>query len=102
MPAIEMDKQISKTFDHNQKTDISDSISETEQKIQNDDSDCDKLDDDDCGSDVFEIEESEAPLIPVYKLKDEGPIKWVLLSDLCNVLKVKSKDTLLKQVRIFQ
>lgn len=49
-------------------------------------------------SDLFEIEESEAPLVPLYHLRDEGMHKWVLLSDLCYVLKVKSKDTLLKQV----
>lgn len=52
--------------------------------------------DNDC--DLFEIEESEAPLVPLYHLRDEGMQKWVLLSDLCYVLKVKSKDTLLKQV----
>lgn len=59
---------------------------------------CDKIDCDDNEPDIFEIEESEAPLIPLYKLKDEENEKWVLLSDLCYVLKVKSKDTLLKQV----
>lgn len=58
----------------------------------------DKTDDSD--SDLFEIEESDAPLIPLYHLRDEGSIKWVLITDLCNLLKVKSKDTLLKQVRI--
>lgn len=51
------------------------------------------------GGDVFEIEESESPLPPLYLLRDEGAEKWVLLSDLCTLLKVKSKDTLLKQVR---
>lgn len=52
------------------------------------------------GSDaeLFEIEESDAPLIPLYQLRDEGTTKWVLLSDLCYLLKVKSKDTLLKLV----
>lgn len=53
---------------------------------------------DDNDSDLFEIEESEAPLVPLYHLRDEGLHKWVLLSDLCYVLKVKSKDALLKQV----
>lgn len=53
---------------------------------------------DDNDSDLFEIEESEAPLVPLYHLRDEGMHKWVLLSDLCYVLKVKSKDSLLKQV----
>lgn len=56
---------------------------------------------DDNDSDLFEIEESEAPLVPLYHLRDEGLHKWVLLSDLCYVLKVKSKDTLLKQVIAF-
>jgi hypothetical protein len=52
----------------------------------------------DCGTDIFEFEESEAPLPPIYLLKDEGLDKWVLLSDLCSLLKVKSKDAVLKQV----
>lgn len=51
-------------------------------------------------ADLFEIEESDAPLIPLYQLRDEGASKWVLLSDLCYLLKVKSKDTLLKVVCI--
>jgi hypothetical protein len=46
----------------------------------------------------FEVEESEAPLPPLYLLRDEGTDKWILLSDLCNLLKVKSKDAVLKQV----
>lgn len=54
----------------------------------------------DSDAEIFEIEESDSPLIPLYQLKDEGIIKWVLLSDLCYLLKVKSKDTLLKLVRI--
>lgn len=49
-------------------------------------------------TELFEVEESDAPLIPLYQLRDEGATKWVLLSDLCYLLKVKSKDTLLKQV----
>lgn len=51
---------------------------------------------------LFEIEESDAPLIPLYQLRDEGTTKWVLLSDLCYLLKVKSKDTLLKLVCFHQ
>lgn len=47
---------------------------------------------------LFEIEESEAPQVPLYLLRDEGSIKWALLTDLLFMLKVKSKDTLLKQV----
>lgn len=54
--------------------------------------------DDDSDADFFEIEESQAPHVPLYHLRDEGPVKWALLSDLCYMLKVKSKDTLLKQV----
>lgn len=53
----------------------------------------------DSDAELFEIEESDAPLIPLYQLRDEGTTKWVLLSDLCYLLKVKSKDTLLKLVR---
>lgn len=54
----------------------------------------------DSDAELFEVEESDAPLIPLYQLRDEGATKWVLLSDLCYLLKVKSKDTLMKQVRI--
>ncbi|GAB0089890.1 hypothetical protein DMENIID0001_045120 [Sergentomyia squamirostris] len=49
--------------------------------------------------DLFEMEESEMPLPPLYLLRDEGAEKWVLLNDLCNLLKVKSRDTLLKQIQ---
>lgn len=49
-------------------------------------------------SEVLEVEESEAPLPPLYLLRDEGSDKWILLADLCNLLKVKSKDAVLKQV----
>lgn len=52
----------------------------------------------DSDAELFEIEESDTPLIPLYQLRDEGTTKWVLLSDLCYLLKVKSKDTLLKLV----
>jgi hypothetical protein len=52
----------------------------------------------DSDSDIFELEESEKPLPPVYLLKDEGSEKWVLLTDLCSLLKVKSKEAVLKQV----
>lgn len=54
----------------------------------------------DSDADLFEIEESDTPLIPLYQLRDEGATKWVLLSDLCYLLKVKSKDTLLKLVSV--
>lgn len=50
-------------------------------------------------SEFLEVEESEAPLPPLYLLKDEGSDKWILLTDLYNLLKVKSKDAVLKQVR---
>ena len=56
---------------------------------ENEESDCEFL----------EVEESEAPLPPLYLLKDEGTDKWILLTDLCNLLKVKSKEAVLKQVR---
>lgn len=61
----------------------------------------DNLDESD--GELLEFELSEAPPPPLYELKDEGTEKWVLLSDLCNLLKVKSKDAVLKQVSsIFQ
>ena len=56
----------------------------------------DNLDESD--GELLEFELSEAPPPPLYELKDEGTEKWVLLSDLCNLLKVKSKDAVLKQV----
>lgn len=59
----------------------------------------DQSEGDDSDGELFEIEESEAPHVPLYHLRDEGAVKWALLTDLCLMLKVKSKDTLLKQVR---
>lgn len=54
----------------------------------------------DSDGEMFEFEEADILLPPLYLLKDEGTNdKWVLLSDLCNLLKVKSKDTLLNKVR---
>lgn len=53
--------------------------------------------DDDIGE-IFEFEECDVPHVPLYHLRDEGAVKWALLNDLCYLLKVKSKDTLLKQV----
>lgn len=53
----------------------------------------------DSDGEMFEFEESEHPLPPLYLLQDEGSDKWIMLSDLCNILKVKSKDAVLKQVR---
>lgn len=47
----------------------------------------------------LELEESDAPLPPLYLLRDEGNDKWILLTDLCNLLKVKSKEAVLKQVK---
>lgn len=54
----------------------------------------------DSDNDIFELEESDVPLPPVYLLKDEGTDKWILLTDLCSLLKVKSKEAVLKQVSI--
>uniref|UniRef100_A0A1A9W3H5 ANK_REP_REGION domain-containing protein n=1 Tax=Glossina brevipalpis TaxID=37001 RepID=A0A1A9W3H5_9MUSC len=53
----------------------------------------------DSEGEMFEFEEADVLLPPLYLLKDEGVTdKWVLLSDLCNLLKVKSKDTLLNKI----
>lgn len=54
----------------------------------------------DTDGDLFEFEESEMPHVPLYHLRDEGTVKWAMLNDICYLLKVKSKDTLLKQVSI--
>ncbi|XP_041448592.1 LOW QUALITY PROTEIN: uncharacterized protein LOC111073418 [Drosophila obscura] len=56
------------------------------------------MDDNELNGDIFEFEEADVPLPPLYLLKDEGSDKWVLLNDLCNLLKVKSKDTLLNKL----
>lgn len=64
-----------------------------------DNSSDDNVDDDDGTGDLFEIEESEAPHVPLYLLRDEGAVKWALVNDLCYLLKLKSKDSLLKQVQ---
>lgn len=47
---------------------------------------------------LFEFEECETVLPPVYFLEDEGAEKWCMLTDLQNLLKFKSKETLLKQI----
>lgn len=47
---------------------------------------------------MIEFEECESPLLPLYLLRDEGAVKWVLFSDLGYLLKLKSKEALLKQV----
>lgn len=47
---------------------------------------------------TIEFEESDGPLPPLYVLRDEGSDKWVMLNDLCIILKVKSKEAILKQV----
>lgn len=72
-------------------------LSEIKHKEDYDDMLADETLESDC--EFFEVEESEAPLPPLYFLKDEGTDKWMLLSDLCNLLKVKSKEAVLKQVR---
>lgn len=45
------------------------------------------------------MEISEAPLPNLYILRDE-PVsdRWVLLQDLSNILRIKSRDTLLRQI----
>lgn len=53
---------------------------------------------DDDDGELFEIEESETPHVPLYHLRDEGAVKWALVTDLCYLLKLKSKDSLIKQV----
>lgn len=50
-------------------------------------------------TEIFEFEESDGPLPPLYLLRDEGNEKWILLADLLSHLKVKSKEAVLKQVR---
>lgn len=59
-------------------------------------------DDDEDGDDgefLFEYEEAERPLPPLYLLKDEAAgEKWVLMTDLCNFLKLKSKEAVLRQI----
>lgn len=76
------------------------SIQKMEEIKQKDDYDDMIADGDHLESDCefLEVEESETPLPPLYLLRDEGTDKWVLLTDLCNLLKVKSKDAVLKQV----
>lgn len=72
-------------------------LNEIKDKDDYDDMLADEILESDC--EFFEVEESEAPLPPLYLLKDEGSDKWMLMSDLCNLLKVKSKEAVLKQVK---
>ncbi|XP_016978950.2 uncharacterized protein LOC108044446 [Drosophila rhopaloa] len=66
-------------------------------RLDDDQTDIETMDSESNG-DIFEFEEADVPLPPLYLLKDEGSDKWVLLNDLCNLLKVKSKDTLLNKL----
>lgn len=77
---------------------IAEQIQKLEEIKHKEDYDDMMVDDAESDSEFLELEESEAPLPPLYLLKDEGSDKWILLTDLCNLLKVKSKDAVLKQV----
>ncbi|XP_016995552.2 BCL-6 corepressor-like protein 1 [Drosophila takahashii] len=66
-------------------------------RLDDDQTDIETMDSE-LNGDIFEFEEADVPLPPLYLLKDEGSDKWVLLNDLCNLLKVKSKDTLLNKL----
>lgn len=77
---------IPKINDFKHKEDYDDMMADEHENLE---SDCEFL----------EVEESEGPLPPLYLLKDEGTDKWILLTDLCNLLKVKSKESVLKQVK---
>lgn len=47
----------------------------------------------------IEIEVSETLLPNLYILRSEAPSdRWILLQDLSNILKIKSRDALLKQI----
>lgn len=47
----------------------------------------------------LEMEISEAPLPNLYTLRDEpSNERWILLQDLSAILKIKSRDTLLRQI----
>uniref|UniRef100_A0A182SK01 Uncharacterized protein n=1 Tax=Anopheles maculatus TaxID=74869 RepID=A0A182SK01_9DIPT len=54
-------------------------------------------DDGEDGEIIFEYEEAERPLPPLYILKDEYNERWMLMSDLCSFLKFKSKEAVLRQ-----
>ncbi|XP_055534464.1 mucin-12 [Wyeomyia smithii] len=59
-----------------------------------------KFDDsEDDGEFLFEYEEADRPLPPLYLLKDEsGADKWMMMTDLCNFLKLKSREAVMKQI----
>ena len=93
LPAIPKQEQLQKLSEPIQK------LEEIKHKEDYDDMvDGDNLESD---NEFLELEESDAPLPPLYLLRDEGSDKWILLTDLCNLLKVKSKDAVLKQVEFF-
>lgn len=85
--------------DHITSTKFLKSVQKLENAKHKDDYD-DLVDEENLDSDTefLELEESDAPLPPLYLLQDEGSDKWILLTDLCSLLKVKSKDAVLKQV----
>ncbi|XP_050073146.1 mucin-12-like [Anopheles maculipalpis] len=55
-------------------------------------------DDGEDGEILFEYEEADRPLPPLYILKDEYNERWMLMSDLCSFLKFKSKEAVLRQI----
>lgn len=79
-------------------TEVIQKLNEIKHKEDYDDMMADENVESDC--EFLEVEESEAPLPPLYLLKDEGTDKWMLLTDLCTLLKVKSRDSVLKQVKL--
>uniref|UniRef100_A0A182PHA1 ANK_REP_REGION domain-containing protein n=1 Tax=Anopheles epiroticus TaxID=199890 RepID=A0A182PHA1_9DIPT len=69
-----------------------------EQDLELHDADGSGGDDGEDGEIIFEYEEAERPLPPLYVLKDEYNERWMLMSDLCNFLKFKSKEAVLRQI----
>lgn len=88
-------KQLSTSFNVNN---IKENMEYNQIESDDNDEDDNDNDDDDENGELFEFEEADVPHVPLYHLRDEGSVKWALLNDLCYLLKVKSKDTLLKQV----
>uniref|UniRef100_A0A182Q4G5 Uncharacterized protein n=1 Tax=Anopheles farauti TaxID=69004 RepID=A0A182Q4G5_9DIPT len=62
------------------------------------DDDAGSGDDGEDGEMVFEYEEADRPLPPLYVLKEEYNERWMLMSDLCSFLKFKSKEAVLRQI----
>ncbi|XP_017041520.1 uncharacterized protein LOC108088302 [Drosophila ficusphila] len=94
---VNVKNEVKKEVDAETEAEMEANSRNSRSRLDDDQTDIETMDTE-LNGDIFEFEEADVPLPPLYLLKDEGSDKWVLLNDLCNLLKVKSKDTLLNKL----